>query len=196
MILLTLALIYFLIMDPVGHVKGIVERLEGIPAKRTRFIIARELLFALVFMLIFDWFGEYIISFLHISESSIYLASGVVLFLAALKILFPHPEENSIQKDREEPFLVPLAIPMIAGPALLATIMLYAETEANPYTTIIAILFAWLLASPILLYSKQILSYVGTSGLTACEKLMGMVLVLISIQRFMDGIHLFIQNTK
>jgi multiple antibiotic resistance protein len=179
-------------MDPVGHVKSFVSCLKGIEAKRQRLIILRELVIALAFMLFFNMLGETIIDLLQVSDTTVYLASGVILFLGAIKILFPSHEEDEVQKTQEEPFLVPLAIPMIAGPALLATVMLYAHSEPNPIATIGAIILAWLLAVPILLNSKSLLKLLGASGLTACEKLMGMVLVLLSVQRFMDGIHLFI----
>lgn len=194
MTLITLTLILFLIMDPVGHVKSFVYCLKGIEAKRQRQIILRELLIALFAMLFFNMLGESIINLLQVSDTTVYLASGVILFLAAIKILFPSTEDHEIEKLQDEPFLVPLAIPMIAGPALLATVMLYAHTETNPFTTILAIVLAWLLALPILLNSKSLLKLLGTNGLTACEKLMGMVLVLLSVQRFMDGIHLFIKT--
>lgn len=87
-----------------------------------------------------------------------------------------------------EPFIVPMAIPLIAGPALLATIMLYSETEAYIMPMIGAILIAWFASSIILINSKRIVGLLGTSGITACEKLMGMVLVLISVQRLAAGV--------
>jgi multiple antibiotic resistance protein len=194
MTLVTLTLILFLIMDPIGHVKSFVLRLNGIDPKRQRQIILRELVIALGVILFFDMLGEYIIDLLQISKATVYLASGIILFLGAIKILFPRPEDEEIGTPDGEPYLVPLAIPMIAGPALLATVMLYAESEANPYITIVAEVVAWLVAAPILLHARQLLSLLGTSGLTACEKLMGMVLVLLSVQRFMDGIHMFIKT--
>lgn len=188
MSLLTLTLIMFLIMDPIGHVKSFLACLEGVSPKRQNFIIWREMFIALGFMLAFAGLGEFIFNLLAISNTTVYLASGLILFLVAIKIIFPHPDDEDIQVPAGEPFIVPMAIPMVAGPALLATIMLYSETEEHVMPMVIAICIAWLLCSIILLNSRRILGLLGTSGVTACEKLMGMVLVLISVQRFAEGV--------
>lgn len=187
MTLLTLTLILFLIMDPIGHVKAFLRCLEGIEPKRQTYIIWREMFIALAFMLGFAALGEVIFSVLAISNTTVYLASGLILFLVAIKIIFPHPDDE-VQPMEGEPFIVPMAIPLIAGPALLATIMLYSETEAYIMPMIGAILIAWFASSIILINSKRIVGLLGTSGITACEKLMGMVLVLISVQRLAAGV--------
>ncbi|MBS0634895.1 MAG: antibiotic transporter [Verrucomicrobia bacterium] len=187
MTLLTLTLILFLIMDPIGHVKAFLRCLEGIEPRRQTYIIWREMFIALAFMLGFAALGEVIFSVLAISNTTVYLASGLILFLVAIKIIFPHPDDE-VQNMEGEPFIVPMAIPLVAGPALLATIMLYAETEVFIMPMIGAILIAWLASSIILINSKRIIGLLGTSGITACEKLMGMVLVLISVQRLAAGV--------
>lgn len=188
MSLLTLTLVMFLIMDPIGHVKSFLSCLEGVSPKRQNFIIWREMCIALLFMLVFAGLGEFIFKLLSISNTTVYLASGLILFLVAIKIIFPHPDAEDIQVPTGEPFIVPMAIPMVAGPALLATIMLYSETEEHVMPMILAICIAWLACSLILINSRRILAILGTSGVTACEKLMGMVLVLIAVQRFAEGV--------
>jgi multiple antibiotic resistance protein len=188
MTLITLTLLLFLIMDPIGHVKPFLKCLEGIDPKRQNFIIWREMFIALAFMLAFNALGEAIFSVLAISDSTIYLASGLILFIVAIKIIFPRPEPEDAFSMSGEPFIVPMAIPMIAGPALLATIMLYADTETRIMPMLGAIVLAWLASSIILLNSKRIIKVLGSSGVTACEKLMGMVLVLIAVQRFAAGV--------
>ena len=194
MSLFSLTLVLFLIMDPLGHIKSFISYLEGIKPKRQKFIIAREMVIALIAMLFFNFMGEHLLSLLDISMSTIYLTSGIILFLVAIKILFPKSELIEHKKNGDEPFLVPLAIPMIAGPALLATIMLFASTEESVSMMLLAVFIAWISTSIILLFSKQILRVIGTGGLTACERLMGMVLVLLSIQRIMQGIILVYSN--
>lgn len=188
MTLLTLTLILFFIMDPVGHIKAFLSYLEGVSPKRQTYIIWREMAIALGFMLFFNFVGEYIFNLLAISRTTVYLTSGLILFLIAIKIIFPKPEAEDIQLPAGEPFIVPMAIPLIAGPALLATIMLYAATEESIGQMVVAILLAWLASSIILTNSRRILNLLGTSGVTACEKLMGMVLVLIAVQRFAAGV--------
>jgi multiple antibiotic resistance protein len=194
MTLLTLTLILFLIMDPVGHVKGFLHCLKGIKTKRQTYIIFREMLIALCFMLAFNFLGEFLFNLLAISKSTLYLTSGLILFLGAIKIIFPKTAPDDLQMPSGEPFIVPMAIPMIAGPALLATIMLYAATEVSVIDMVLAIIGAWLASSIILLNSQRILGLFGTSGITACEKLMGMVLVLIAVQRFAAGVILLFHN--
>jgi multiple antibiotic resistance protein len=194
MTLLTLTLIMFLIMDPIGHVKSFLAALEGVDPKRQHHIIWREMGIALCFMLAFAGLGEFIFSLLTISNTTVYLASGLILFLVAIKIIFPHPDAEETQMPSGEPFIVPLAIPMIAGPALLATIMLYSETEEFVWPMIAAICIAWLASCAILINSKKIINLLGSSGVTACERLMGMVLVLISVQRFAEGVLLLFKT--
>lgn len=194
MTLVTLTLILFLIMDPVGHIKGFIETLKHVEPKRQNAIIMREMFIALGFMIAFNVLGEFIFNLLAISDTTVYLASGLILFIIAIKIIFGQPEPEDENGLKGEPFIVPLAIPMIAGPALLATIMLYADTETRIWPMLIAIVLAWLASSIILLNSKKILGLLGSSGITACEKLMGMVLVLISVQRLSEGILLLFKG--
>ncbi len=194
MTLATLTLILFLIIDPMGQIKAFLNCLDGISPKRQNFIIFREMGIALGFMLAFAMLGEFIFSLLAVSHTSVYLASGLILFLVALKIIFPQPTTEDSQLPEGEPFIVPMAIPLISGPALLATIMLFAETETRTWPLLVAIVIAWSISSVILINSKRVLSLIGTSGVTACEKLMGMVLVLIAVQRFAAGVLLLFKQ--
>lgn len=191
MSLFSLTFILFLIMDPLGKVQSFLNYLEGLEPKRQGFIIVREMLIALATMLVFNFLGEYLFELLQISNITVYLTSGVILFLVAIKILFPGRDIEEVKKPVTEPFLVPLAIPMIAGPALLATIMLFASTIKSPWESCSAVIIAWVVSCLILLSSKMLLRTLGPAGLTACEKLMGMVLVLLSIQRILQGISIF-----
>lgn len=191
MSLFSLTFILFLIMDPLGKVQSFLNYLEGLEPKRQGFIIVREMLIALATMLVFNFLGEYLFELLQISNVTVYLTSGVILFLVAIKILFPGRDTEEVKKPVTEPFLVPLAIPMIAGPALLATIMLFASTIKSPWESCSAVIIAWVVSCLILLSSKMLLRTLGPAGLTACEKLMGMVLVLLSIQRILQGVSIF-----
>lgn len=190
---ITLTLLF--IMDPLGNMHHFMNHVEGLQPARQRIIILRELCLALVAMLFFSFLGEWLINLLSLSLVTVYVTSGVILFLTAIKILFSQ-EERFPAKHGEEPFLVPLAIPIIAGPALLATIMLFSSTEAAISTMLIAILLAWVITSLLLLNSRLVVKVLGPSGLIACERLMGMVLVLIAVQRMAAGILLFINEYK
>lgn len=193
MSLFNLTVILFLIMDPVGNISSFLNLLKDYPQDIRRKIIIREMLIALAAMIAFNVLGEYIFNVLQISETALKLASGAILFLVAIKILFPSTDSLRANLPAGEPFITPLAIPLIAGPSLLATIMLFARLEPSQPVMLSAIFIAWLLASIILLSGKTLQKIIGTNGLMACERLMGMVLVMLAIQRFAEGLQQFVK---
>jgi multiple antibiotic resistance protein len=178
-------------MDPVGNIAAYQSLVKGQVPRRQHRILMRELLIALAFMLLFNEIGEFIFDYLHLSETTLRISSGVILFLIAIKILFTAPDSLRSNLPHGEPFIFPLAVPLIAGPGLLATIMLFAHLEDLQSTMILAILTAWVITAIILYFSDKIQKVLGESGLMACERLIGMVIVLISVQRFLEGILLF-----
>lgn len=178
-------------MDPIGNLSYYFAMVKELGPKRHRWIIFREMLIALLVMLCFNYLGEYIFTILNLSETTVRLSSAVILFLIAIKILFTASDSPRAHLPKGEPFIFPLAVPLIAGPALMATIMLYAHLEPTQSVMIIAILIAWLLSILIFLFASPIKRILGVNGLMACERLIGMVLVLIAVQRFLEGILLF-----
>lgn len=192
MSVLTLCLTLFLIVNPLGNLKVFLTLLEGMKPQRQSFVIAREMLIALAAMFLFSFFGEKISHVFHLENTTVFITSGIILFLVAIKILFPPKEEHMPRIHGEEPFLVPIAIPVVASPALLATIMLFSQSEPFIMPMVIGILVAWLVSALIFLGSRKILRILGPNGLLAIERLMGIILVLLAVQRFMDGILLFI----
>jgi len=193
MSLVSLTLILFLIMDPLGNVAYFIEVLNHIPPKQQRWVIIREMFIALGVMILFYFLGDFILDFLEVSDASVSLTAGTILFLVAIKIIFPNSRNSRLQsRGDEEPFVVPLSIPLIAGPAMLATVMFYSHLIGT--SVIIPIFIAWFLASMVLVMSPLLMKTLGRNGLMAIERLMGMVLILLAIQRFLEGIHLFAQN--
>lgn len=187
----SIALVLFLTMDPIGNIAYYLSLVSHLPQKKQNRIIVREMLIALSVMLGFNFLGEYLFDVLDISEVTVRIASGVILFLIAMKILFSAKDSPRANLMDGEPFIFPLAIPLIAGPALMATIMLYAHIESSSASMLGAIMLAWLVSSIILFFSRSIKAVLKESGLNACERLIGMVLVLIAVQRFLEGINLF-----
>lgn len=187
-------LVLFLIMDPIGNLTSYLGMVKELDPKRRSIIVIREMLIALGVMLFFNYVGEFIFDFLGISQTTVTLSSGVILFLIALKILFTSKDSPRANLPEGEPFIFPLAIPLIAGPALMATVMLYASMEPLQEVMLLAIFLAWLFSSLILYFAEPIKRILGTNGLTACERLIGMVLVLVAVQRFLEGILLFWAN--
>lgn len=195
MTLFSLTLILFLIIDPFGNVISYNNLMKEIPPSKRLWVGLREMGIALLVMLLFNAIGEILFDLLGFCESALRIASGLILFLVAIKILFPSLGDFRAHLPAGEPFIFPLAIPLIAGPAVLATIMLYAHLEPSQPLMLSAIVFAWLAASAILLSSDFLLRTLGVNGLAACDRLLGMILVILAIQRFADGVQLFLTGS-
>ena len=182
------AVMLFLIMDPLGNLPVFMSILKGIEPKRRKFVLMRELVLALVIMLVFLFAGANILSFLHLDQESVSIAGGIILFLIALRMIFP--EEGGVVglAAGEEPLLVPMAVPLVAGPSILAALILLANQEPGRMTDwTLALAAAWLASSVILMFSEFFHKFLGERALTALERLMGMILVMISVQMFLDG---------
>lgn len=190
--LFTVCVILFLIMDPFGNIASFLKTLQNVAPERRNWIIVREMLFALLTMLIVNLVGEGIFSLLELSELTVRLSSGTILFLTAIKILFPTKDSPRANISTEEPYIIPLAIPLIAGPSLLATIMLFAHVDTTFIEMNIAIVISWAAALVVLLFGEKLYKLIGANGLQALEKLMGMILVMLAIQRFAEGIQQFV----
>lgn len=186
-----MSLILFLIMDPIGNISSYLSMVEKIPERRQAWVAFREMLIALGAMLIFCLLGETIFNYLNLSEASLHFSAGVILFLVAIKVLFLSPTSPRANLPKEEPFIIPLAIPLIAGPALLATIMLYAHLDETPWNMLGAILVSWVAASLVLAAAAPIKRTIGDNGLLACERLIGMLLIILGVQRFLIGVEEF-----
>ncbi|GIU09317.1 UPF0056 inner membrane protein [Shewanella sp. c952] len=183
------AVMLFLIMDPLGNLPIFASILRHIEPKKRRRVLIRELLFALVIMLLFLFAGEAILNFLNLRSESVSIAGGIILFLIAIRMIFPQPGGVVGLAAGEEPFIVPMAIPLMAGPSVLAALILLAHTDGTRMMDwTIALLAAWGLSAIILLFYKVFTKVLGEKGLTAVERLMGMVLVMISVQMFLDGV--------
>lgn len=192
--MLSMAFALFLLMDSIGNVPIFISVLKDISPKRHSLIIFRELMIALVIMIAFNYVGEALLTFLNISMPTILISGGIILFLIAIKMIFP-PDKNKGQAKLSkfnEPFIVPLAVPLIAGPAVLAAIMIYSRQE-HPHDgkSICAIILAWVVSTLILLSSSFLKKIFGERGLIALERLMGLILTLLAVQMFLEGVHQF-----
>jgi multiple antibiotic resistance protein len=191
---LSAAIMLFLIMDPLGNLPIVMSVLKPFEPKRRLLILARELLFSLIILLIFLYSGDSILAFLNIKQETVSIAGGIILFLIALKMIFPSPGGVMNLPAGEEPFIVPLAIPMIAGPSSMAALILLsnqAPTRIVDWT--LALIGAWGLSAIILLFSGPLHKILGQKGLSAVERLMGMILIMLSIQLLLDGVSVYLQ---
>lgn len=189
MTLLSAALLLFLVMDPLGNVPFFLSALRNVDPARRNLVVLRELLIALAILVMFLFTGRYVLDLLRISDPALTTAGGVILFLIALRMIFPTPERPLQEDIAGEPFIVPLAIPYVAGPSALATELLLASKEPERWPTwLAALLLAWLVTSIILFFGSQLGHVLGRRGLIAMERLMGMVLITVAVQMVMSGI--------
>lgn len=189
MTLLSAAVLLLFVMDPLGNVPLFLAALRHVDPARSRRIIVRELLIALGFMVGFLFAGRYLLDLLHVSPAALTAAGGVILLLIALRMIFPTSERSLREEVREEPFVVPLAVPYTAGPSVLATELLLMSREPERWPVwLAAVCLAWLASAVILYLSSDLRKLLGDRGLTALERLMGMLLVIVAVEMLMQGI--------
>lgn len=194
MTILSAALLLFLILDPLGNIPVFLSVLRPLPPKRQRLVLARELLIALAVLMGFLWGGKYALELMHLRQESVAIAGGIVLFLIGIRMIFPRPEGLMGEIPDGEPFIVPLAIPLVAGPSGMAAVMLMGSNEpARLPEFSLSLLMAWGGTAAILFCSPLLYKLLGHRALTALERLMGMLLVAISVQMFLDGIGTYLK---
>lgn len=188
-----LAVTFFLILDPLGNVPAFLAILKNFDAKAQRRIILREMLIALGVILIFNFFGNEILKLIGINQSTVLIAGGIILFLIALQMIFPKESLENNGKNQEDPFIVPLAIPLIAGPSIIGAVMVYAYEVNNSFVTTTSLLIAWVASLVILLSSSFLQRILGKRVLVAGERLMGFIMTIIAIDLFNRGIVLLVK---
>ncbi|MGI9275877.1 MAG: YhgN family NAAT transporter [Endozoicomonas sp.] len=185
------AILLFLIMDPLGNMPIFISILKTVPEERRNKVLVRELLIALVVLLVFLFSGDVLLSTLNLRHEAVSIAGAIILFLIAIKMIFPPARGGGIMGDNldGEPFVVPMAIPLIAGPSILAALILIANQNPGQDSELVtSVLIAWAVSATILMFSNKIMKLLGNRGVFAIERLMGMILVMLSVQMFMDGI--------
>lgn len=192
MTLISAALLLFFVMDALGNVPLFFSALKHVEPSRQRRIVLRELIIALAIMVGFLFLGQPLLSALQISDAALSVAGGVILILIALRMIFPN-RTNSLEEEVEgEPFVVPLAIPYVAGPSVLATELLLMSREPQRWPEwLLAVFIAWLASGIILYFASRLRRHLGHNGLVAVERLMGMVLITVAVQMLMTGIDKF-----
>ncbi len=190
---LSAALLLFLILDPLGNIPVFLGLLRPLPPARRRIVLARELVIALLVLMAFLFGGKYVLAAMHLRQESVSIAGGIVLFLISLRMIFPTSEGLFGDVPDGEPFIVPMAIPLIAGPSGMAAVMLM--SNSNPQRNAewsIALLIAWAATAVLLFSATYLYKLLGKRVLVAVERLMGMLLVAISVQMLLDGIAVYL----
>ncbi len=189
MTILSAALLLFLILDPLGNIPVFLSLLKPLAPRRQRVVLVRELLIALAVLMAFLWGGKYALELMHLRQESVAIAGGIVLFLIGIRMIFPRPEGLMGAVPDGEPFIVPMAIPLVAGPSGMAAVMLMGSNEPDRLGEwSLALLLAWGATAAILMSATLLYKLLGARALTALERLMGMLLVAISVQMLLDGV--------
>ena len=176
-----------------GNAPLFLTSLQRTRPERRQWVILRECLIALAVMMAFLFLGQSMLSVLHIDDPALQAAGGVILLLISIRMVFPTSERNLAEPmTHDEPFIVPLAVPYIAGPSLLAVIVvLVSQNPANWPWFLGGLVLAWLVTAVTLYFSGFLQRVVGTRALVAVERLMGMILVIMAVQMMFDGTKAF-----
>ncbi|MCG9022835.1 MarC family protein [Laribacter hongkongensis] len=190
-------ILLILITDPLGNIPLFIASMRQVEPERRRHIIVRECAIALVVLLIFLFFGQSFLRVLHLTDESIKIAGGVVLFLIAIKMIFPSPGGlfGAADNPSPEPFIVPIAIPLIAGPSAMATVMLMATNDPTRMIEwSLAVAISILVTLVVFLFSDRLQKWLGKQAITAMERLMGLVLTAVSIEMLLSGFAAYWRN--
>jgi len=192
--ILAVAVTLFFVMDPLGNIPIFNAVLARFDARTRSRIVARELTIALVILLVFLFAGNPIMAFLGLTQPTLSLSGGILLFIIALRMIFPKPS-SSDDEEVVDPFIVPLAMPLVAGPSTIAILLLMSSSQpARIWEWCVALLLAWIAATVILACSPWIMKALGGRGVRALERLMGMLLVLLAVQMFLNGVTQFLSG--
>ena len=183
------ALLLMMLMDPLGNLPVFSSVLKDVAPHRRRRVLARELCLALGFLVGFLFLGRYVFGMLHLQEASVGIAGGLILGVIGFRMLFPGSGGVMGNAQGGEPFVVPLAIPMIAGPSTLSLVLLLSSSEPErSFDWLLALLGAWGVVALVLSASGFLGRVLGNAGLEALQRVMGMLLVCLSVQMFVNGL--------
>ncbi|MBI9109427.1 MAG: NAAT family transporter [Spirochaetales bacterium] len=185
----TAAVTLILIMDPFGNIPIFMSALKKFDEKKRRRIILRESLIAFLILTFFLFFGKFILQGLHISQPALNISGGIILFVIAIDMIFPGKGKASAEEVDGDPVIVPLAVPLLAGPSSMAFVILASSQFPEAKIEIfIALLIAWLITTTILVLSDYLRKILGNRVLRAIERLMGMILTTLAVQMLLSGI--------
>lgn len=195
MTLISMAVLLFFVLDPIGNIPIFLSALRSVPEERRRAIILRECGLAYALLVLFILVGKPFLALLHLSSVSLGIAGGVVLFLIALKMIFPTKEPIFGVHAEGEPLLFPLAVPTVAGPSAMATVLLL--VSANPagfWGCLGALTVAMGCSTVLLLFSGKIARVAGERVMVAAERLMGLILTAIAVEMLLGGVREFVRS--
>jgi MarC family membrane protein len=188
-------ILILLVTDPFGNVPNFIAVLRTVPAERRRRVVLREVFAAYVLLLAFMFFGDAILRALHLTQPALGIAGGVILFLIALRMIFPPADGIFGAAGEGEPFIVPLAVPLVAGPSALATVILIAAQAPGRMAEWIGALTAAMAVSAVVLsFADALRRLLGEKLTTAVERLMGLILTAMAVEMLLNGVRGFVRS--
>lgn len=189
------ALTFFLVSNPIGNFPTILAIIKEFSFKDQQRIILREALFSLIVAICFQYLGEIFLNLLHVETFAVTLCGGTLLFLVSLQMIFSISKQNETTAAlKQEPFIVPIATPLLSGPGLLTIIMLKSQLEQNNMRITLSILIAWIGVFAVMIAAPYIQRLLGRKGLLALEQFMGLLLAIMSMGMIVKGINLFLDT--
>jgi multiple antibiotic resistance protein len=190
--IIQLAMIFFIVSNPIGNSPTIIALIKNYSIREQQKILFRESMFSMLFAIFFLFLGETFLKCLSINNYGLTTSGGILLFLVSLKMIFSDRSPEQSSKQKTEPFIVPIATPLLSGAGLLTMIMLYAKQEQNDWKMFFAILLAWLGVTCVLVSAPYLQIFLGKRGLAALEQLMGMLLAMIAMEMIVNGASLLV----
>lgn len=187
----TIFISVFLLINPFGSIPIFLSILTKFNNKQKLVIMIRESIFAFIITSIFFFYGRNILETMNISVSAVQAAGGVILFLMAIKMIYPQKNSRDGDSSDDDPFIVPLAMPLMAGPAIIAMVMIISQNSTvSIWQSWFAIFLALFVSMIILLCGTLLQKLLGAKGMRAIERLMGMILTIIATQMIFSGVGL------
>lgn len=190
---LSAVVLLFLVCDPFGNIPIFISALREVPAARRRLIILRECLIAFLVLTAFVFIGQPFMKLIGLSEMSLQIGGAVVLMLVAIRMVFPSPEGVYGQSPGGEPFIVPLAVPALAGPSALATVLLLVSRDpAHSLQWVVAIGVVMVASALVLAFAERLQQVLGERATAAFERLMGLILAAVAVELMLRGVKSFV----
>lgn len=192
MSVIQLAIIFFIVTNPIGNCPTIIALIKDYTIREQRKILFREAMFSMLLAIFFLFLGETFLRCLCIQNYALTISGGILLFMVALRMIFSMRDESKDATPKQEPFIVPIATPLLSGAGLLTMIMLYSKQEGNDLKILLAIFVAWIGVTAVLVTAPYLQLVFGKRGLAALEQLMGMLLSMIAMDMIVEGSALFL----
>ncbi len=190
--LFTITLTLFLVANPIGNIPTFVSLVKDFEFNRQKAILFREAIFSMLIAYFFLFLGDPFLKAIHVKQYTVSLSGGILLFLVALNMIFPPAVSSNSEKKLQEPFIVPIATPLIAGGGVFTTIVIYAQQDISLVTLSLGIFLAWCAVIAIVVSAAYLQKILGRRGLIAMEQLMGMLLTMLSLEIIVKGLHQFV----